>query len=223
MLETSCKPDAARCSLADLVCFYLLPEGETPMLKMKCSIFIVIATVWCSSSAFSQATPNKQRRTPKFSSAYTDMQRDCKSAVTKQEEREMEARGQDIPQSCKGYGDYYPNISDSALVSYVWIASKRDAEFSLSINSGGVNRTGRKLEWRLADGRPFAVILRVAYYSGEYGAGESPYDDKYKTKETLVVKGLKGYEKIGFELDVKTPNANEKARQMVDQAFLEGR
>jgi hypothetical protein len=191
------------------------------MLKMRYLLFIIVAMLLCYASASAQTRPNKDR-TSRFSSVYTDMQRECKSAVTKKEEREMEARGQDIPERCKGYGEYYPNTSYSAVVAYIWIGSKRDDTFSITLNPNGRNTTGRKLEWRLADGKPFAVILRVTYYGGDYGF-ESPFDDKYKEKETLVVKGLKGYEKIDFEIDAKTPNANEKARKMADDAFLQGR
>jgi hypothetical protein len=191
------------------------------MLNMKCFLFIIAATLLCSMSGSSQTAPNKGRA-PKFSSVYTDMQRDCKNAVTRKEEREMLASGQDIPESCKGYGEYYPGISYSAITAYVWIGSKRDDTFSITLNQKGTNAAGRKLEWRLADGKPFAVILRVTYFSGDSGPDGNPFHDKYKEKETLVVKGLKGYEKINFEIEAKTPNANEKAREMADNAFLQG-
>lgn len=192
------------------------------MLRIRYLIFILVAIPLCCASASTQTRPNVGRG-PKFLSVYTDMQRDCRSLVTRKEEREMETRGQDIPQTCKGYGEYYPDVSHSAITSFVSILSKRDQTFSLLLNPGGTNSAGRKLEWRLADGRPFAVILRVTYYSGEYGSGESPFDDKYKEKESLVVKGLKGYEKLNFEIDARTPNSNEKAREVADKAFLQGR
>jgi hypothetical protein len=192
------------------------------MLKVKCLLLITVVTLSCPASTSPRTRPNKGWA-PKFSSVYTDMERDCKSAVTRKEEREMLARGQDIPQSCKGYGVYYPVISYSAVTAYVTILSKRDETFSVVLNPNSTNSTGRKLEWRLAGGRPFAVILRVTHYSGDYDLEESPFDDKYKVKETLAVKGLKGYEKINFEIDAKTPNANEKAREMADNTFLEGR
>ena len=186
------------------------------MPKMRCLTIAVI--ILCTTVTFSQATA--ENRKTRFSSVYTDMERDCRSALTKQERKEAAAAGQDSPQVCKGYGGYYPNISYSAVVEYVWIGSRRDDDFSLTLNPNGLNLTGRKLEWRLADGKPFAVILRVAYYSGEgYNSGGSPFDVKYKEKEALVIKGLKGYEKIDFEIDAKTPNVNEQARGMADDAF----
>src|SRR5688572_6258975 len=95
---------------------FLSPAGRsTRMLKMKCLLFIMVAMLLCRTSISSQTTPNKGRA-PKFSSVYTDMQLNCKSAVTREEEREMTARGQDTPQRCKGYGGYYPEISYSAIV-----------------------------------------------------------------------------------------------------------
>lgn len=42
-------------------------------------------------------------------------------------------------------------------------------------------------------------------------------------KETLVIKGLKGYRQIDFEIDAKTPAANERARELADNAFLQAR
>src|ERR1051325_6192282 len=54
---------------------------------------------------------------PKFSSAYTDLNRDCKSALTRKEEKEAEARGTDIPERCKGYGGYYVDVGYSAMAS----------------------------------------------------------------------------------------------------------
>lgn len=37
----------------------------------------------------------------------------------------------------------------------------------------------------------------------------------------LVVKGLKGWEHIGFEVDGSAANANEKARRMADENYSE--
>ena len=44
-----------------------------------------------------------------------------------------------------------------------------------------------------------------------------------KTGESLVVKGLKGFEEIEFEIDAKNPQANVKARQMADSGYAKSR
>lgn len=40
-----------------------------------------------------------------------------------------------------------------------------------------------------------------------------------RTGSRLVVKGLKGWEHIGFEVDGSAANANEKARRMADENY----
>ncbi len=36
----------------------------------------------------------------------------------------------------------------------------------------------------------------------------------------MIVRGLKGFEDIDFKVDAKTPNANVKARELADNAYL---
>jgi len=80
------------------------------------------------------------------------------------------------------------------------------------------DQTKIKAEWRTANGKPFAVIMRVAKY------GETDDENLYigkKIGEELIVQGLKGFEDIDFKVDAKTPNANVKARKLADDAYLE--
>ena len=68
------------------------------------------------------------------------------------------------------------------------------------------------------------MIVRFLKYDPPVGYSEaSPFQDKYKVGELLRVKGLKGDEQIDFDVDAKTPRANEKTRKMTDNAFLQGR
>lgn len=46
-------------------------------------------------------------RATEFSSRYTELRRDCRSALTKKAEKEALALGEDIPDRCKGYGGYH--------------------------------------------------------------------------------------------------------------------
>ena len=137
-----------------------------------------------------------QRSPPKFSSVYTDLNKQCKAAFKEVGE------GQDMPLNCKGYGGYRLSIGYSAMYASL-IAETLDGKNSIPLTSAQINydrEKGRKVEWRLANGKPFAVILRV--------------EDK------LLVKGLRGYEKIDYDIDVKTtPNPNQQARDMADKAY----
>jgi hypothetical protein len=86
----------------------------------------------------------------------------------------------------------YANLSADTL----------DGKNSIPLGMAQINydqEKDRKIEWRMANGKPFAVILRI--------------EDK------LYVKGLRGYEKIDYDIDAKTPDANQQARDMADKAY----
>jgi hypothetical protein len=72
-----------------------------------------------------------------------------------------------------------------------------------------------KVEWRTANGKPFAMIMRIPTY-GKAKEGEyfGPVNG-----EQLFVRGLKGFD---FEttVDAKTPNANARARELADAEYL---
>ncbi len=157
---------------------------------------------------------------PAFTSVYTDLNKDCTGAVKESEVGE----GQDMPLKCKGYGGYYISIGYSAMASHVGVQMEGDEEFMVGLVNAGIgynDEPGRKIEWRMADGKPFAVIVRATSYDEDKASqtGDSPYQDKYKTGESLLVKGLKGYERIDFKVDAKDPKANEKAREMADSNY----
>ena len=76
----------------------------------------------------------------------------------------------------------------------------------------------RKVEWRFANGKPFAVIYRIDLTKEDSGAADM-WSPENKTGEALVIKGLKGFEQIDFQIDAKTPGANIKARQMADAGY----
>ena len=73
----------------------------------------------------------------------------------------------------------------------------------------------------MANGRPFAVIMRVYEYGGSPECGE--LGGKI-IRTSLIVKGLKGYESIDEKVDVKgTPNPNAKARELADKGYAQPR
>ena len=99
----------------------------------------------------------------RFSSAYTTLTK-CGSGMTKKEEREAEKNGSDIPSRCKGYGGYDVYISYSACAS-MFTLEKGEERISLGMQA--VNWKQKTVEWRLANGKPFAVIMRVYDYAGD--------------------------------------------------------
>ena len=66
-----------------------------------------------------------------------------------------------------------------------------------------------------------AVILRVDKSKSEQP--EEMWRPENKNGESLLIKGLKGYEQIDFEVDAKTANANVQAREMVDKNYSAGK
>lgn len=148
----------------------------------------------------------------RFSSGYTALTK-CGSGMTKKEEREAEKRGSDIPTGCKGYGGYAIDISYSACASAIRVER---GEESIHLATQAVDWKQKTVEWRLANGKPFAVIMRVYEYSGN----DLCATGGKITGESLIVKGLKGYEHIDEKVDVKaTPNPNVKARELTDQGY----
>ena len=158
---------------------------------------------------------------PKLASAYTDLSRECKNAL------KAVGEGQDMPLKCKGYGKYYVYIYYSALASHISIKTvNRDDFIYLSPEKLDFSdNRDSKIEWRLADGKPFAVILKVSRYDDTVQEnGENPYQDKHRVGDLWLVKGLKGYEYIDFKVDARaTPAALSKARELADNAFLKTR
>ncbi len=196
-----------------------MTEGVLLLSSIKTTVCVIFIMMVSGTSIFPE-TAFYRKHAQNFSSAYTDLNKECRNAVKKVGE------GQDMPLRCKGYGGYSLYIYYSAFASHT-TAVTRDEKTSIALATQGLGYTdekGRKVEWRMAGGVPFAVILRVSVYKeGADEAGESPYQDKYKTGEALLVKGLKGYEHIDFQVDAQAPDANAKAREMADQAYAKGR
>jgi hypothetical protein len=175
------------------------------------SLLLAFAAALVYAGLFSQSAP-------KFSSAYTDLKTQCKPIAG------GEARGDDTPLRCAGQGGYEVRIDFSAASSHLGVqptACECDERIALAEQPLHYDAK-RKIEWRLADGKPFAVILRVDKPKGGLDPAEA-WRPENKAGESLIVKGLKGYERIDFEVDAKTPNANEKAREAADKAYAEGR
>src|SRR6185436_12338889 len=166
---------------------------------------------------FSFSAASTSAQATKFSSLYTNLKTQC-GPIAKLKKGE-EPQGDDMPLKCKGYGGYEVRIDYSAASSHLRLQPLRgdsDESINLGTQSLGYDQN-HKIEWRLANGKPFAVIYRIDKSKSD--EPETMWSPENKTGEALVIKGLKGFEQIDFEIDAKSPDANLKARAMADEAF----
>jgi hypothetical protein len=177
-------------------------KTRLPLVLITCVLLIGAAYAYRSTS---------QRKTV-FSSRYTTLT-NCGSGMTKKEEREAEKNGTDIPSKCRGLAGYNVYISYSACASQFNLTR---GEENISLGMQPVNWKQKQVEWRLADGQPFAVIIRMYDYGDDLCNG-----DKKLKGESLMVQGLKGFEQIEGSVDARAPNANLKARELADKGYAE--
>jgi hypothetical protein len=181
------------------------------MLFVSILLLAIISTPTSSARRVIAPASGGAQGATSFSSVYSALTR-CGSGMTKQEEREAEKHGSDIPNRCKGYGGYFVDISYSACSSSFSLVK---GEESISLGMQAMNWKQKTVEWRMANGKPFAVIMRVYDYAGD---DQCATNGKI-TGESLIVRGLKGYE-IDETVDVKsTPNPNLKARELADKGY----
>ena len=150
-----------------------------------------------------------------FASLYTNMKRNCRLLP----EPKGADSGGDPAGVCKGYGGYRIFISHSAWSAQFSVQSLKTVNQSIDLGSdyGSYGARGEKLEWRTANGIPFAVIMRLGKYK-ERDDGENPYTTANRIGSVLIIKGLKGWEHIDFKID-GGPGDNLKARKLADQSY----
>lgn len=146
----------------------------------------------------------------KFTSVYTRLDgKGCRTLHGGQ--------GTDDAQQCRGVGGYNVEIYYSAATMQISAIRNRDEQGAgIATLNLDFDYTKVRLEWRLANGKPFAVIMRVPIY-------DRPKEGEYFGKvvgQQLIVAGLIGYD-IDEKIDAKLPDPNVKARQVADKAFLD--
>jgi len=153
-----------------------------------------------------------KKNVSKFSSQYSNLNSDCKTLGGGSEET-------DESSDCKGIGGYRVYVGAAAALVHIAAQppDKKDL-IQLATQDFDFEESKVKIEWRMIGGKPFAVIMRVSAYDGEVAEGS--YFGK-KTGEKLIVRGLRGFDYIDFEVDAKTPDANRKAREWADKAYSE--
>ena len=180
-------------------------------LLMTFLILIVNGIIGSIAADMQGKSNSKAAPQTNFTSVYTDMRQDCKSLP----EPPGTPEGVDPIVACKGYGDYRILISYSACTAGLEVESLKNPNDTISLGEdyGDGRGGGRKVEWRMANSKPFAVIIRFGKHKGDDFCAFERTDSK------LVIKGLKDWEHIDFEIDGATPDANVKAREMADQNY----
>ena len=173
-------------------------------MKLKILILAAIAI-----SCFGASISAQAKKAPKFTSVYTNLKTNCKSFEG--------SDGSDGYSICRGPGGYQVRVYYSAASTHFNAEHKgKDDNFPLATTDIGFNWDKTKLEWRLANGKPFAVIIRIPKYADAAPGG---YYGKVIGHE-LVVAGLLGFESIETKIDAKTAGANALAREAADSEYL---
>lgn len=182
------------------------------MSKIRISAFLGLAILLSLSVAANRT--ESRTSTTQFSSVYTNLSKQCKSAF------KSVGEGQDMPLKCKGYGGYEIRIDYSAMSANLRVQPVK-GEAVVNLMAQPLSYYDKKnVEWRQADGKPFAVIVRVNRYKDESGNIDADtFSEQNKTGESLLIRGLKGYEYVDGAVDAKTPDANAKAREMADAQY----
>lgn len=146
-----------------------------------------------------------------FTSVYTDLKKDCKDKFNDSD------NDHDMPVVCKGPGGYWIDVEFSACCEHMKVEGENG--FILRFpEQRFVTVMNRKLEWRLANGKPFAVIFRIDKYKGDITLSPE------KSGEVLLVKGLNGFQSIDLEVDLKQhTNPFQEARKLADQGRVQRR
>jgi hypothetical protein len=152
----------------------------------------------------------------KFSSVYTKLDSKTCKPFSKPASDEDE-----VSELCEGYKDYKVFINHHGTATQIYIGtgitadsdSWNDSDLpSFVANSAG---NGQTIEWRLADGEPFACIVRAEYDKSIINPDEKGFANE------LVVKSLKGFTPISITIDAqKNKRANEEAQRRADAAYI---
>lgn len=179
-------------------------------MKVRIFLLVMLLALVFTMAANAQG---KQPRHVKYTSVYTGLGRTCKVL--------RGSNGSDDAYLCRGVGGYRVRVYSSAAATHIAAEiNGTDETFPLATVSVGFDESKTRLEWRLANGKPFAVIMRVPQY------GPITDDDPYfgeAVGQELTIQGLKGFGDLNASVGAKTAGANAKARALADKAYAQGR
>lgn len=136
-----------------------------------------------------------------ISSVYTTLKPKACEDVTPTEAREYGSAF-----TCKGYDGMVVRVAESDLRMFVSYGPDAATQTAAEETLPQFNTIGETLEWRLADGKPFATILRF-HWDSDNGQGS-----------TLVVTKLGKTDAchVAYVTATGNPNANVLARKVAD-------
>jgi len=179
--------------------------------RMRVNVFKVIFSIVLvmSFAITSLAQRIVQPKMTLFTSVYTILGSGCKVL--------RGTKGADNASICKGRAPYQVRVYSSAAATHI-VAEVKGSDKTIPLTTVDIGFDERKtrLEWRLANGKPFAVIMRVPRYGP--ATDDHPYFGEAVGQDLIVV-GLNGYETINSTVNAKTADANIKARSAADAAF----
>ncbi len=129
---------------------------------------------------------------PEFTSIFTDIRKGCKSVGGDE--------GGHVSSFCKGPENYQIHYFDAATEFQI-NAATNDRDWETPLQTIALKQMGqmKPVEWRLANGKPFAVLIT------DPSSGQ------------VIAQGLKGFDRIKFEETGK--GAIERARSMAEDEY----
>lgn len=113
--------------------------------------------------------------------------------------------GDEFQKVCKGFGGYELVLSGFDYRVKHEIRSRNFSVMLFPLPAGEASeyeradlydlRLGEKIEWRLENGKPYAIIVRAAFYRNT-GSAKTFANPKNKVAEFVFVRGLKGFEDL---------------------------
>ena len=166
--------------------------------------FIILVLMLTLASA---ANAQKAAAKTTFTSVYSNFTTDCKNYDG--------SNGSDGYSICRGPSGYkIRHYYAAAATIYNAELKGDDQSYSFPMLDLKFNDQKTKIEWRMANGNPFAMIMRIPTYAPAAG-------DEYfgaVNGEVLFIRGLKGFD-FEAKVDAKAPNANAKARELADAEY----
>jgi hypothetical protein len=170
------------------------------------NIVAFAVTLLFAASVFAQTKPAAKTR---FTSVYTNFTSNCKTIEGE--------NGSDGASFCRGPGGYeIENYFAAAAALYVATYKGENTPYGFPMLALDFDDRKTKVEWRLANGKPFAMIMRIPTYA------KPRNDNEYfgpVIGEQLFIKGLKGFD-FEMQVDTKSPSPNAKARELADAEYV---
>lgn len=193
------------------VCIFL----TVPLLTISCEAQSKGRVMSTKNSSISDATPDQAKPISKitFSSAYTKLNSKTCEPIGKPENE------QDEPSEiCTGYKGYNIYVSNHGIARFYIgreISKDNDSWTELNLPSFLLNAgSDQIIEWRLANGEPFACIVRAEYDKRLFNPDEGGMANN------LIVQNLRGFATISVSIDArKNKRANQEARERADAAY----